>query len=267
MPDLSIGVNKILEVSRRCAYIFSMAVETVSGRAHLSKMACLPEELFANPVWHALGTRHRGFAVSAGKARRYPADVAPFAAVEEPSAEAFEALHSLLAPGEKVWIGEAESPAYPELKWEASLECLQMVLADDVPPPERAMDLETLSCADAPAMVALTDLAFPGFFRMRTCEMGRYYGVYAGGELVSMAGERIFLHDYSEVSGVCTHPDHRGKGYAAALMAQVIRDHRRDGLISWLHVSAGNSSAIELYQRLGFVEGRRMLWHRICRRH
>jgi predicted GNAT family acetyltransferase len=114
--------------------------------------------------------------------------------------------------------------------------------------------------------VALTDLAFPGFFRVKTCEMGRYYGVHADGDLVSMAGERITLDGYPEVSGVCTHPDHRGKGYAAALMWQVIRDHRRDGLISWLHVSAGNTHAIELYLRMGFVEARRQVWHRISRR-
>jgi predicted GNAT family acetyltransferase len=243
-----------------------MAVETDSRRAHLSKMASLPEDLFANPVWHALGTRHRRFAVSAGKARRYPADVAPFAGVEEPTLDALQALHSLLAPEEKVWIADAKFPAWPELVWETSLECLQMVLADEVTPPESVTDFDTLSCADAPAMVALTDLAFPGFFRVRTCEMGRYYGVHEGGELVSMSGERIMLDEYPEVSGVCTHPGYRGKGYASALMWQVIRDHRREGQVSWLHVSAGNSHAIELYLRMGFVEARRIFWHRISRR-
>jgi len=43
-------------------------------------------------------------------------------------------------------------------------------------------------------------------------------------------------------------------------------DHRRDGLISWLHVSAGNRHAIELYLRMGFVVARRHVWHRISRR-
>jgi len=115
-------------------------------------------------------------------------------------------------------------------------------------------------------MVVLTDLAFPGFFRLKTCEMGSYYGVFASGELVSMSGERMMLHGYPEVSGVCTHPEYRGKGYAAALIWQVVRDHRRDGLVSWLHVSAGNRHAIELYQRMGFKEARRLVYHRISRR-
>jgi GNAT superfamily N-acetyltransferase len=229
-------------------------------------MTGLPENLFANPVWHALGTRHRHFCISAGQARRYPADVAPFVAVEEPTLDALKAVHSLLVSGEQVWIADAKFPECPELVWETSLECLQMVLPEDVTPPEDTNGILKLSCADAPAMVALTDLAFPGFFRVKTCEMGNYYGVGVDGELVSMSGERIMLEEYPEVSGVCTHPAHRGKGYAAALMWQVIRDHRRDGLISWLHVSAGNTNAIELYLKMGFVEGRRQVWHRISRR-
>ena len=247
-----------------------MGVETDSRRVHLSEMASLPEHLFSNPVWHALGSKHRHLAVSEGKARRYPADVAPFVAVEEPTIEALDALHSLLGPGEQVWFADAKVPEWPGLVWETSLECLQMVLPDDVEVPEAETEpetkIETLSCADAPAMVALTDLAFPGFFRIRTCDMGRYYGVHADGELVSMSGERITLEGYPEVSGVCTHPAHRGKGYASALMWQVIRDHRREGVVSWLHVSAGNTHAIELYLRMGFVEARRHVWHRISRR-
>ena len=229
-------------------------------------MVLLPEDLFANPVWHALGTAHSRFAISAGQARRYPAGVAPFVAIEEPTLSGLEALHSLLEPKERVWIADGNLPAFPELVQETSLECLQMVLPNVVTLPEPAMDFDTLSCADAPAMVALTDLAFPGFFRIRTCEMGGYYGVHSDGELVSMSGERITLDGYPEISGVCTHPAHRGHGYASALMWQVIRDHRREGVVSWLHVSSTNTYAIELYLRMGFIEARRIFWHRIFRR-
>jgi predicted GNAT family acetyltransferase len=244
-----------------------MPVDTDGQHAHLLTMAGLPENLFQNPVWHALQTRHRHFAVSVGRACRYPADVAPFVAVSEPSIAALEALHSLLVPGEQVWLADGKFPEWPELVFETSLECLQMVLPEGVEPPAGSeIEIVALSCTDAPAMVALTDLAFPGFFRRRTCEMGSYYGVRVEGELVSMSGERIMLDGYPEVSGVCTHPAHRGKGYAGALMWQVVRDHRRDGLVSWLHVSAGNRHAIELYLRMGFIEARRHVWHRISRR-
>jgi GNAT superfamily N-acetyltransferase len=226
-------------------------------------MTDLPENLFASPVWNALHTKHRHFAVSTGDACRYPADVAPFAAVAAPTTRALLQLHSLLVPGESLWIVGESYPNPPELFFEDSLECIQMVLPAEIIPPTSTFDIVRLSDANAPEMVALTTLAFPGFFRKRTCEMGTYYGVRLEGELIAMGGERLTLDGYPEISGICTHPEHRGKGYAAALMWQLARDHRRDGLISWLHVSATNHHAIELYRRMGFREVRRIMLHRI----
>ena len=86
-------------------------------------------------------------------------------------------------------------------------------------------------------MVALTTLAFPSFFRSRTCEMGSYYGVRScTGELLAMGGERLQLDGYSETSALCTHPSFRGQGFAVSLIWHLVRNHRRDGLVSWLHV-------------------------------
>jgi ribosomal protein S18 acetylase RimI-like enzyme len=228
-------------------------------------MTDLPENLFTNPVWHALQTRHRHFAVSSGEACRYPADVAPFAAVATPSQSALQSLHSLLVPEEYVWLIGESYPSMPELRCVGNLECLQMVLREEVTPPSPAPGIVPLSSANAPEMVALTDLAFPGFFRSRTCEMGSYYGVRSNGELIAMGGERITLDGYPEISGVCTHPAHRGKGYAANLIWHLVRNHRREALVSWLHVSAENHHAIELYLRLGFTVARKVKLHRICR--
>jgi len=233
-------------------------------------MTDLPERLFLNPVWHALHTRHREFAVEADEACRYPADVAPFAAVATSNMSAMRELASLLAPEEAVWIFAEEYLAVDELNRLETLKCLQMVLPEEVMPPEREMDLVRLSAEDGPAMVALTDVAFPGFFRSRTYAMGSYFGVRLEGRLIAMGGERLKLDGYPEggypeISGVCTHPDHRGKGYAASLIWEVVRKHRRDGDVSWLHVGAANRKAIELYQRMGFVTSREVTLHRITR--
>jgi predicted GNAT family acetyltransferase len=229
-------------------------------------MSDLPESLFANPTWHALQTKHRHLAVSAGGACRYPGEVAPFAAVAEPSKAALQQLHSLLAPGESVWVIGKSYPHIPELAFEESLECLQMVLPEEVTPPAPAMEIVQLSDANAPEMVALTNLAFPGFFRKRTCEMGSYFGVLSGGELIAMGGERLMLEGYTEISGVCTHPAHRGNGFAASLIWQLVRKHRSEGLVSWLHVAVENHRAIELYFRLGFKVSRKIMANRISRR-
>jgi predicted GNAT family acetyltransferase len=225
----------------------------------------LPESLFANPVWHALHTTHRHFAVTSGDACRYPAEVAPFAAVAEPNKAALRQLHSLLAPGESVWLVGENYPHVPDLSLEETLPCLQMVLREQITPPAPTIAIERLSAANAAEMVALTTLAFPGFFRVRTCEMGSYYGIRVDGELIAMGGERLRLDGYSEISGVCTHPAHRGKGYAASLIWQLARDHRRQGLVSWLHVSADNDHAIGLYLRMGFETVRTVTAHRVSR--
>jgi predicted GNAT family acetyltransferase len=169
-------------------------------------------------------------------------------------------------PEEYVWLVGESYPSLPELTCEETLECLQMVLPEEVSPPTPTLEIVRLSNANAPEMVALTTLAFPGFFRSRTCEMGSYSGVRSGGELIAMSGERLMLDGYPELSGVCTHPAHRGKGHAASLIWHLVRDHRRDGLVSWLHVSAANHRAIELYRRMGFTVARKVTLHRISRK-
>ena len=234
----------------------------------------LPESIFANTIWHALQTKHRHLAAFAGDACRYLTDVAPFAAVAEPSSAALQQLHSLLGAGESVWLTGKSYPQGLELVFEGTLECLQMILPEEVTPPGPTTEIVRLSDANASEMVALTEIAFPGFFRKRTCEMGSYYGVRSGvrsgarsdDELIAMGGERLMLDGYSEISGICTHPAHRGKGLAASLIWQLVRDHRRDGLVSWLHVGCENHRAVELYLRMGFKEVRQVTLNRISRK-
>lgn len=57
---------------------------------------------------------------------------------------------------------------------------------------------------------------------------------------------------YTEVSAVCTHPNHTGKGYARELMLEVMRGTQHRGETSFLHVRQDNRRAVELYERLGF---------------
>jgi ribosomal protein S18 acetylase RimI-like enzyme len=228
-------------------------------------MSDLPESLFANPVWHALHTKHRKFAAFTKDACRYSSAVAPFAATGAQNANAMKQVCSLLVPGESVWIIGEEYAQIPELVCGQSLECLQMVLAEELEVPGPAIEIVRLSDENASEMVALTALAFPGFFRERTCEMGAYYGVRSSsGELIAMSGERLKLDGYTEISGVCTHPSYRGQGFAANLMWRLVHEHRREGVVSWLHVASANHRAIELYLRMGFVEIRKITVRRVA---
>jgi predicted GNAT family acetyltransferase len=226
----------------------------------------LPERIFADPVWHALETAQRRFAVSLGDARRYPADVAPFVAVAFPEVAAINQLRSLMAPGESAWIFGQGHPHVPEVFVEQTVECFQMVLPEKIELPDTNSEVRKLPDDSAPEMVELTNLAFPGFFRSKTCQMGSYYGVRHEGQLVAMGGERMRVDNYVEISAVCTRPGHRGKGYGAGIIGQLARDHRRDGLVSWLHVGCENRNAVELYLRLGFEVVRKTTVSRLSRR-
>jgi predicted GNAT family acetyltransferase len=226
----------------------------------------LPEEFFANPTWHALHSKHRKFAECAGDACRYPADVGPFAAIRAPEIGAMLQLHSLFEAGGSAWIIGEEYVEVPGLVREETLKCLQMVLPDSVSVPDTEIEIETLSDGNAHEMVALTTLAFPGFFRQRTCEMGSYYGVRSpSGELIAMGGERLKLDGFTEISAVCTHPSFRGRGLAAAIIWRLVREHRKESVVSWLHVASANRRAAELYLRMGFEEIREVTLHRVLR--
>ena len=215
----------------------------------------LPESLFANLIWTALHTEHRRFAVSNGLACRYPAAVAPFAAISEPSLSALEDLATLLAPQDSVWLFHSSLPPHPALKVIGTLPCLRMTYPGELSiPPRTNHAVLPLSIDDSADMVALTSVAFPGFFRSRTSEMGTYFGIRdSSGRLVSMCGERICVPGYNEASGLCTHPDLRGRGYGEALLWEVVRHQRATGIASFCHVATSNTAALALYRRMGFL--------------
>lgn len=203
-------------------------------------------------VWHALIGRQASLARRHGKAMRYADDVGLFAAMEEDTPEARRDLVSLILPGAQIVLLQPGPHVVPE-GTEAVLltEGVQMVLEKHVPVPIISGAVE-LGDADAAEMLDLAQLTKPGPFLPRTHVLGTFYGVREQGRLVAMAGERIRLDGYSEVSGVCTHPDHRGKGYARMLSHIVARQILARGETPFLHAFANNTTAIALYESLGF---------------
>lgn len=191
-----------------------------------------------------------------GKAWKYPRAMAPFGAIEDNSEQATEELFSLMEPEEVVYVPSEMPLRLPGLHCEGPVDVLQFTYPQERALPRivegRGAVIERLSCADAQAMAGLTDVAFPGFFRRRTCEMGRYYGIRDSRQLVAMCGERMNVGRYREISGLCTHPEARGQGYATLLMARLLQDHQEADERSYLHVASENTNAIALYERMGF---------------
>lgn len=205
-----------------------------------------------NPIWSALRTVHAHLAVTDGLVARYPASVAPFVSVSDTGADVAGGLERFVERGEHLYfVGQV--PSLGE-GWDVErhaplpqMVCRSPMTVKDGP------DIIEMSDAQVPDMLALTALVFPGFFRARTIDMGRYIGIYHGNQLAAMAGERMRMDGYTEISAVCTHPDHVGKGYAQRLVAILSNAAFERGSTPFLHVYRHNTRAMAVYERLGFA--------------
>jgi ribosomal protein S18 acetylase RimI-like enzyme len=211
--------------------------------------------LLDNPIWYALSTAQHALAQGNGLAKRFPNDVAPFGGLIDQSAAAYDALEEIL-PGAVTALFLDAKPTLPS-DWEMvhSGEMYQMIYEAPLPGGAHAEENKVfpeLTKADVPEMLALTKLTEPGPFLPRTIELGAYLGVHDSGSLVAMAGERLHLTGFTEISAVCTHPQYRGRGYGNVLLSALICRIMRRGETPFLHVRTGNVTAVGLYEKLGF---------------
>jgi ribosomal protein S18 acetylase RimI-like enzyme len=216
--------------------------------------------LLDNPIWSSLTTKHASFAVMQGNAGRYPPQVAPFAAVNSGDAGALAELQGLINSGESVYLVGMAPQFGRGWRVESAFPIPQLVCS--TPAVVRAgPEAVPLTEAQRSDMLALTALVFPGFFRARTVEMGRYIGIYHGRVLAAMAGERMRLDGYQEISAVCTHPEFIGRGYAQRLVALLVNAVLERGDTPFLHTHRDNTRALALYDHLGFkLRTEVMLW-------
>lgn len=204
------------------------------------------------PIWNALGTRHAPLAEGGTLARRYPASIAPFAATESEDEESLRALAELAPNGETLLLLMADPIVTPSgFVTTTAASAVQMVGGRRL---HQATDerIEQLSQADAAAMLDLATLTKPGPFSLRALELGDFWGVKMNGRLVAMAGERMKQPGYTELSGVCTHPNMRGKGLGRLLSLYVADKIVARGDQPYLHAYETNIAAIALYESIGF---------------
>ncbi|SDW69160.1 GNAT family N-acetyltransferase [Lysobacter enzymogenes] len=214
----------------------------------------MSEDVLDNPIWASLRSRHRALALGEGAVTRYPAQVAPFLGVAADAQIDDAALRALVPAGDTA-LGLGRAPALGagwELRPVADL--AQMICRAPVPVPAVAGEapIVELGADRREDVLALTALVYPHYFRPRTMELGRYFGLYEDGRLAAMAGERMGMDGYTELSAICTHPDFLGRGHARRLLAFLANDNHARGRIPFLHVSHENPRAVELYLRNGF---------------
>lgn len=217
----------------------------------------MTDHVLDRPAVSALTGRQSALALRRGGAIRMAPDFGLFAGALDDEARSWADLAALVREMGTVGLVEPTTPTPPPgTRILSSAACLQMVAETVAPAWEVAFDLLPLGDADAAEMLALATLTKPGPFFSRTHRLGSFFGVRVGGQLVAMAGQRLRPDGYTEASGVCVHPDHRGQGYAARLLREVTAAILASGDKAFLHSYADNATAIGLYESLGY-RGRR----------
>jgi ribosomal protein S18 acetylase RimI-like enzyme len=208
--------------------------------------------LLDNIVWHTLTGPHARFASGTGAVRRYARGFSPIVGFADPGRPDFDALAALCDPGEPFYCDGWSGAAPPGWDIGADTTMFKMAWDGALPGEDEAPDAIALGNAQREEAMALTALTRPGPFGPRTIELGDYFGIVDGGKLVAMAGERMHAGALREISGVCTHPDFQGRGFARRLMRKLVRRQVLRGETPFLHVMRDNEAARALYERMGF---------------
>ncbi len=215
-----------------------------------------------NVIWNTLVGPHAAFAAGSRGARRYAQGFSPIVGFADQRQPDFEALAPWCESGEHLYCSGWDGPVPPGWRVEADATMCLMVGSPDAASgsvagaagksggePDRARRLVPQHAQQA---MELAQLTRPGPFGLRTIELGDYFGYFEGERLVAMAGERMHVGPFREISGVCTHPDFQGRGLARALMLRLMALQRARGQTSFLHVMSANQGARRLYEDLGF---------------
>ncbi|MXV50171.1 GNAT family N-acetyltransferase [Pedobacter sp. HMF7647] len=219
------------------------------------------KHLLDNPIWNALISGNQNLAHGSEQAKFFDVSVAGFAGLKDNSENDLLNLRDQVAAQRVVVLftpGEIKIPEGWLVK--AKKDLVQMVFNEqELPGTEFSKEVVPLTDVHIPAMLDLTALTNPGPFFSRTIDFGNYEGIFEGSQLVAMTGQRMQPDPYTEVSAVCTHPDHLGKGYAGILIQRQIRNIVDNSRIPFLHTFSTNTRAIALYERLGFRLRKNML--------
>ena len=219
----------------------------------------MKHHLLDRPVWNALNGRQAHVAVGGDGARRFLPNIGPLASACDDKGVSLAQLAALIPPDDTLLLLQSDDIVLaPDVEVVARALGVQMVLERLNAPAPVAAHIENLTIVDIPAMLALANLTKPGPFKDGTSQLGDFIGIKENGVLVAMAGERMKHEGYTEISGVCSHPDLRGRGFASALTVIAAKRILERGETPYLHTYAANAAAIKLYVRLGFRIRREM---------
>jgi len=213
-------------------------------------------EQLDNPVWWALQSADNHFNIGNDVVKYFSADISPFVGIENWDEKHQQELLHYLPADRSFAVMVAESfMLIDALETVFSTTLFQMVF-DSIKTEyssEAFQSIQPLGDEHITEMLALTALTKPGPFYENTNAFGNYIGIFQDQQLVSLAGERLHLNGYSEISAVCTHPSYTGRGYGSLLVTYLANTIVEKGNTPFLHVRKDNVGAIKVYEKVGFV--------------
>jgi ribosomal protein S18 acetylase RimI-like enzyme len=207
-------------------------------------MTLAREDVLDNPVWHSLRDFHRQFARVAEQAVCFLPEIGDLSGICEQSVDAYTDLHSIV--GDRTAALLQRLPIRPPRAWTLPRSEVLLQMTAHAIKSDTSGNSVVLSGKDAPEMMALARLTQPGPFEARTSELGLFVGIRKAGQLVAMAGQRLRMNGFVEISAVCTHPAHTGQGYSTKLLRTLLCDIAGRRNMAFLHVKPGNTRPIRL---------------------
>jgi ribosomal protein S18 acetylase RimI-like enzyme len=231
------------------------------------KSTILMEHVLDNPVWNALLSGNINLALGNAQVKYFDPLVSPFVGFKEVSKDSFKELYELIDHNKPLLFVTPHQIEIPQI-WNVTnvINGYQMIWEGEAAQYISTAEILPLDTTHTQQMVDLTKLTKPGPFAERTIEFGHYHGIFEGDKLIAMAGQRLYPFNYAEISAVCTHPDHLGKGYAKQLLLYHIHRIKQAGETPFLHVWDGNDRAIQVYQNLGFITRTPVQFHVLAKR-
>ncbi len=204
------------------------------------------------PIWCSLATHQSDLAQGDQFARRYPAHTAPFAAMADTSPKSYASLATIIPKGGQVALFTTEKLEPPSEFFVVARNTIEQMIMVSPQPKRTSASYEVMAGHDAEEMTSLVQKTNPGPFSKNTPDLGTFIGIREKGNLIALAGERMRLPHFTEVSTICVHPDHRRLGHAQGLIVALVEQINERNETPFLHVLSSNSVAISLYEKLGF---------------
>jgi ribosomal protein S18 acetylase RimI-like enzyme len=170
-----------------------------------------------------------------------------------------EGLFFQIPPGKYTYtlIGFCRAIIKPRLDIEIEHHMWRMVLKPEEFPGTGCEGVVKLGLADLDAIQRLVSNQpdQPDAFMPVQLQMGPFFGLSEGDELLSMAGVHIQSHwaSVAAIGNVFTRPDRRGQGLATKVTAAVVSELLSHGIETIvLNVEMDNHPALACYRKLGF---------------